>query len=90
MEWPLLYRNMPIEIRDFLNQHLGDLSDFEFMQSDVPGVFVYDSPSTSIAVSYAFEMDGQLLIIWPPGVDDPTEEDHMIFIQNSFGQEIAV
>lgn len=89
MEWLLLYRNLPIEIRDFLEQHLGNLSDF--ISTDYnSGIFTFASPSTCIEITYAFEMGGQLLIIWPPGVDDPTEEDYMIFHQNSFEQEIAI
>lgn len=90
MEWLLLYRNMPIEIKSFLDENIGGLADFESTRCDETGVFSYFSPSTSIVITYAFEMDGQLLMIWPPGVDDPTEEDNMIFAQNSFGREIAI
>lgn len=76
---------MPIEIKSFLQAHLEDLNDFESIPSDsnnVDGMFSYTSPSTSIGITYAFEDDGQLLMIWFPGVDDPTIEDHCIFVEN--------
>lgn len=77
---------MPIEIKTFLQDHLGDLSDFVKLPLDVEGVFAYESPSTTISITFAFEEDGQQLMIWFPGVDDPTEEDHMIFVKNNSKQ----
>lgn len=86
MEWLLLYRNMPIEIRSFLQAYLGNLNDFKSIPTQTSGVFQYSSPSTSIQIIYAFEMDGQLLTIWFPEVDDPTIEDHCIFVKHKQGE----
>lgn len=82
MDWSLLYRNMPVEIKDFLQTYLENLDDFEINPVDVDGVYSFHSPSTSIGITYAFEDDGQLLMIWFPGVDDPTIENHCIFLEN--------
>lgn len=86
MEWLLLYRVMPIKTKEFLQAYLGDLNDFESTPTQVSGVFQYNSPSTSIEITYAFEMNGQLLTIWFPGVDDPTIEDHCIFVEYKEGE----
>lgn len=86
MEWLLLYRNMPIKIKKFLQAYLGDLNDFESVPTQVSGFYQYESRSTSIGVTFAFEMDGQVLTIWFPEVDDPTIEDHCIFVQHEQGE----
>jgi hypothetical protein len=84
MEWLLLFGNMPIEMKSFLQVHLGDLNDFKRDYSQgIDGFYAYNSPSTSIDVTFAFETDGQLLMIWFPGVDEPKIEDHCIFVENN-------
>lgn len=81
MEWLLLFRNMSVETKDFLKTQLGDLNDFDSMPGDVQGVYVFFSRSTSIFITYSFEMDGQKLTIWYPEVDEPAE-GHCIFVEN--------
>ncbi len=86
MDWLLLYGKMPMEIRTFVRAYLGDLDDFESVPTELSGYFQYESRSTSIGITFAFEMDGQLLTIWFPGVDDPTIEDHCIFVKREQGE----
>jgi len=84
MEWIKFYNGLPGEIRTFIDLNLDnindlsliDINDFLSMKIGVcNNEYHYYSAKKDIHVKGVFESNSILLMIWLPGVDDPTLED---------------
>jgi hypothetical protein len=83
ISWLTFYQSLPIKLKEYLKENIGDSSDFEIISKDFNQV-IFCSKSTGTEVSYFVDIEGSTLAIWFADQKDPGYTENQLYIENPY------